>query len=133
MSRCVKVGVAAGVGEWEGPLADGGVASVGVGEPQTEAEARGAAGTSVWGAEGEGRSGETAEGKMCGGRLCEAPAHGGAGRGEARETPSSAWAGQGRPQRAAAGAPPRGEVSLARPDFLPFSCTQKSGFLHEHA
>lgn len=66
MSRCVKVGVAAGVGEWEGPLADGGVASVAVGEPQTEAEARGA--------EGEGRSGETAEGKMCGGRLCEAPA-----------------------------------------------------------
>lgn len=125
MSRCVKVGVAAGVGEWEGPLADGGVASVGVGEPQTKAEARGAA--------GEGRSGETAEGKMCGGRLCEAPAHDGAGRGEARETPSSAWAGQGRPQRAAAGAPPRGEVSLTRPDFLPFSCAQKSGFLHEHA
>lgn len=54
-------------------MADGGVASVAVGEPQTEAEARGA--------EGEGRSGETAEGKMCGGRLCEAPAHDGAGRG----------------------------------------------------
>lgn len=55
MSRCVKVGVAAGVGEWEGPLADGGVASVGVGEPQTEAEARGAV--------GKGRSGDDGRGE----------------------------------------------------------------------
>lgn len=62
---------------------------------------------------------------------CEALACDCEGREEARETPLSMWAGQGAQSGPQTGAPPRGEVSLTLPDFLPFSCTQKSGFLHE--